>query len=317
MKNALIFSENNGWHERQLIRAFDKRAIHTTVLSLSECHIGFEKNLTGIDMPGYDDSLPDAVFVRAIASGSFEAVSFRLDILHALKRSGVLIYNDAASVERTVDKAMTSFLLIKHQIPSPPVWVCETREAADGVIAAQLGRGHALVQKPLFGNCGRGLQLINSHDYELDQAMINGVYYLQHFIEQDDEDGRDWRVFVIHHRAVAAMERISDHWVRNRARGGDCLPAVLTPELKALAEAASRSSGISYGGVDIIRDRQGNYLVLEVNSVPAWRGLQSVCPLDIADLLVDDICHRYLSSDPLSLKKRADSTRQCNRWANI
>ena len=38
-------------------------------------------------------------------------------------------------------------------------------------------------------------------------------------------------------------------------------------------------------------DTQGEYLVLEVNSVPAWRGLQSVCATDIADLLVRDMIY--------------------------
>ena len=246
----------------------------------------------GFYISGFTDTLPDAVFVRAVAAGSFEEVTFRLDILHALKLSGVVVYNDAASIERTVDKGMTSFLLVQNRIPAPPVWVCESAEAAHSVIHTQLKRGCSLVQKPLFGNCGRGLQLIDSEDYQLDAELINGVYYLQQFIDQDDHNGRDWRVFVINHQAVAAMERISEHWVTNRARGGKCLPAVLTPALRRLAEAASKATDIRYGGVDIIRNKQGDYLVLEVNSVPAWRGLQSVCSIDIADLLAKDLLDR-------------------------
>ena len=85
------------------------------------------------------------------------------------------------------------------------------------------------------------------------------------------------------------MERISNHWITNRARGGKCLSAVLTPEIRELAEAACRSIGMAYAGVDIIRDAQGNYLVLEVNSVPAWRGLQSVIEKDISQMLADDL----------------------------
>ena len=155
------------------------------------------------------------------------------------------------------------------------------------------------MQKPLFGNCGRGLQLIDSEDYQLDGDLVNGVYYLQQFIDQDDHNGRDWRIFVINHQAIAAMERISEHWVTNRARGGECLPAVLTPALRELAEAASKATGIRYGGVDIIRDSEGTYLVLEVNSVPAWRGLQSVCSIDIAELLVKDMLYNLsLNSKP-------------------
>ena len=304
MENIVIFSENDGWHEQRLAHAFNRYGALTQVISLRDCHIGFEQSLTGLLIPGFIDTLPDAVFVRAVAAGSFEEVTFRLDILHALKQSSVVVYNDAGAIERTVDKGMTSFLLIKNQVPAPPVWVCESAEAAHNIIHTQLKKGHSIVQKPLFGNCGRGLQLINSEDYQLDADLINGVYYLQQFIDQDDHNGRDWRIFVINHQAIAAMERISEHWVTNRARGGKCLPAVLTPALRQLAESASKATDILYGGVDIIRDAQGNYLVLEVNSVPAWRGLQSVCPTDIADLLAKDILYRKSFTDISHLRMR-------------
>lgn len=292
MQNTVIFSENNGWHEQQLAAALQQRGTVAQVVSLSQCRLGFEQNPAGVDIPGFAADLPDAAFVRAVAAGGFEEVTFRLDILHALRQLGVLVYNDAGSIERTVDKGMASFLLGKHRVPAPPVWVCETRQAAAQVITMELGKGQRLVQKPLFGNCGRGLKLIDSDDCELDTDLINGVYYLQRFIDQDGGKGRDWRVFVINHNPVAAMERIAEHWVTNRARGGECLPAVLTPELRQIAAAASRATGLLYGGVDIICDQQGNYLVLEVNSVPAWRGLQSVCSLNIAAALVEDLLSR-------------------------
>ena len=282
MRHIVTFSESHGWHEEQLQQAFAAEGLRHSVLSLSECRLGFEQNLTGIDIPGFGDTLPAAAFVRGIPTGSFEEVTFRLDILHALQASGVPVCNSAVSIERTVDKAMTSFLLLKSGINTPAVWVCESGQLAQEVIARQLREGNLLVQKPLFGNCGRGLQLIDEVDCELDTDMINGIYYLQQYIDQDTRNGRDWRVFVIDHEAVAVMERVSEHWITNRARGGECLPAELTPELRRLAEQASRATDIQYGGIDIIRDRQGEYLVLEVNSVPAWRGLQSVYPHNIA-----------------------------------
>jgi glutathione synthase/RimK-type ligase-like ATP-grasp enzyme len=50
---------------------------------------------------------------------------------------------------------------------------------------------------------------------------------------------------------------------------------------------------MAYAGVDIIRDAQGRYTVIEVNSVPAWKGLQSVSDVVIAELLADDFLARY------------------------
>jgi glutathione synthase/RimK-type ligase-like ATP-grasp enzyme len=40
--------------------------------------------------------------------------------------------------------------------------------------------------------------------------------------------------------------------------------------------------------VDVIKDKNGKLFVLEVNSIPAWRGLQSVSDVNIAQILVDD-----------------------------
>ena len=90
-------------------------------------------------------------------------------------------------------------------------------------------------------------------------------------------------------QALAAMERRSDHWITNRDWGGQCLPEVLTAELADLARAAAACVGARYAGVDLVRTPDGELQVLEVNGVPAWRGLQSVSRVDIAQALVDDL----------------------------
>lgn len=289
-----IFSNNTGWHEERLLRALATRGVTAQVVSVADCRIATDDSDHGLVIPGYEQELPDAALVRAIPDGPFEAVTFRLDILHALGELGVEVYNSARAIERTVDKAMTSLLLSRSNIASPPVWVCESVESARAVVAREAARGGRVVLKPLFGNCGRGLMLLERPEQLPAPEPVEGVYYLQQFVDQGKRNGRDWRIFVIGDRAVAAMERVSEHWITNRARGGQCLPAVLTDELRDLAERAAVATGTAYAGVDIIRDPAGNYLVLEVNSVPAWRGLQSVFQTDIAELLAEDLLRRLL-----------------------
>jgi RimK family alpha-L-glutamate ligase len=293
-KHIIIFSDTDGLHEAKLASAFQKHGAVSSRISLMDCQLNYSKDSSGLIIPGFDNHLPDAVFIRAIPAGSFEQVTFRLDILHALKESDVLVYNDGHAIERTVDKGMTSFLLARAGVSSPETWVCESREEAELIVRRETSQDQKLVLKPLFGNCGRGLLLLDADSVLPELEEVNGVYYLQKQINTIDGKGRDWRVFVIGNQAVAAMERISDHWITNRARGGKCFPAVLTPEIRELAEAASRAIKMNYAGVDIIRDAEGNYLVLEVNSVPAWRGLQSVIEKDISQMLADDLmslCH--------------------------
>ena len=54
-----------------------------------------------------------------MSGGTFEAVTMRLGVLHALRELGVPVWNDARAIERCVDKSMTSFLLTRAGIPTP------------------------------------------------------------------------------------------------------------------------------------------------------------------------------------------------------
>ena len=85
-------------------------------------------------------------------------------------------------------------------------------------------------------------------------------------------------------------------WVNNVAQGGRCEYLSPEGEVAELALAAARAMEIDYCGVDVIRDGQGRLYVLEVNSIPAWKGLQGVVEFDIAQALVDDFLAKIESA---------------------
>jgi glutathione synthase/RimK-type ligase-like ATP-grasp enzyme len=84
------------------------------------------------------------------------------------------------------------------------------------------------------------------------------------------------------------MKRTGETWLHNAALGAHCEKTTETDVL-AIALQASSILDIAYCGVDVIRDENGRLLVLEVNSIPAWRGLQGVTEMNIAQALVDDL----------------------------
>ena len=87
---------------RQVARSDAARASRSTSLP----HCAFDTSLAcGIDIPGFDGALPDGVFVRSISAGTLEQITFRLGLLHALRESGVRVWNDARAIERCVDKS--------------------------------------------------------------------------------------------------------------------------------------------------------------------------------------------------------------------
>ena len=83
------------------------------------------------------------------------------------------------------------------------------------------------------------------------------------------------------------MKRTGETWLHNVAQGAKCENTQEADVLEIAIKAAS-TLNIAYCGVDVIRDKAGKCWVLEVNSIPAWRGLQSVTRTSIAQTLVDD-----------------------------
>ena len=245
------------------------------------------QSATGLWLDGFGEDLPDAVLVRSLSGGTFEAVTLRLGILHALRERGVAVWNDARAIERCVDKSTTSFLLSRAGLPTPPTWATQSYEHARAIVQRETANG-PLVLKPLFGSQGRGLRLISRLD-ELPEAgtVPGGVWYLQRFIGVEGEVFHDFRVFVVCGRAIAAMQRRSTHWITNVKRGGRPVAAVISDAIETLAVEAAAAVGADFAGVDILHAADQRPTVLEVNSMPAWSGLQKVTPVNIASVLAD------------------------------
>jgi len=276
------------WHARELSKALAARGARCVPMRLSAC--GFATgSASGLSLDGFGDRLPDAVVVRTMSGGSFEAVTLRLGILHALRELGVVVWNDARAIERCVDKSTTSFLLARAGIPTPPTWAVESRAAARGIVRRE-ARDGPLVLKPLFGSQGRGLKLIRAPDDLPALGEVAGVYYLQRFVA-GERDGvfSDFRVFVCQGRVVAAMARHGISWITNVKRGGRPMAAVIDREIADLAVRATAAVGADFAGVDLICGADGRPAVLEVNSMPAWAGLQKVTPARIAAVVAADL----------------------------
>jgi tetrahydromethanopterin:alpha-L-glutamate ligase len=277
------------WHAREVMRALSDLGARAVAVRLEDCR--FETGgPCGLHIPGFEDRLPDALLVRSMSGGSFEAVTLRLGILHALRDSGVLVCNDARAIERCVDKSTTSFLLTRAGIRTPATWVTESHAAARDIVRREATRG-PLVLKPLFGSQGRNLCLVADADALPDPgAVAGGVYYLQRFLGNEGRDGfRDFRLLVWHGLVIAATMRQASHWITNVKRGGQPVAATPEPAMNDLAVRAAAAVGADFAGVDILHDADGQPTVLEVNSMPAWSGLQKVVAVNIASVVAEGL----------------------------
>lgn len=282
---ALFVEEGGGdWHARRLAKAMERRGASVVTTTLKDCAFD-TRAASGIAIPGFGGQLPDGAFVRSVSTGSLEQITLRLGILHALRESGVMVWNDARAIERCVDKSTATFLFQKAGLPTPPTRVFETRERAAAFVAEAR---RPLVLKPLFGSQGNGLKRIDTPDDLPAPDAVGNVYYLQDFVAPTGAHYQDWRVFVSRGRILSAMMRRSQTWVTNVHQGAEPIAHAPEPEMARLALAAVAAIGADYAGVDLIAGADGRLLLLEINSNPAWKGLQSVTAEEIGEALAGD-----------------------------
>ncbi len=282
---ALFVEEGGGdWHARRLAKAMTARGAQVVTTTLKACAFDTSAQ-SGIAIPGFGGRLPDGAFVRSVSTGSLESITLRLGVLHALRESGVKVWNDARAIERCVDKSTATFLFQKAGLPTPPTRVFETRERAVAYVAEAR---RALVLKPLFGSQGNGLRRIGSPDDLPAPEAVGNVYYLQDFVAPIAEHFQDWRVFVSRGRILSAMIRRSQSWVTNVHQGAEPVPHEPDAHMARLALDAVEAIGADYAGVDLIETEGGQLALLEINSNPAWKGLQSVTSAEIAETLAED-----------------------------
>ena len=283
IKIGVITRNNDAWCSTQLRRALEKSNVSPAFLGFRDlvARVGLRPEVTARDTNVITDL--NALIIRPIGRGSLEEIIFRMDLLHRLQRSGLPIVNPPLSIERSVDKYHTLALFEEHGLPVPQTVVTESLEEA---IKGFNDLGGDVVIKPLFGSRGIGSARVSDRDVaeRLFRAILfyHGVLYLQKFIAHGDSD---IRAFIVGDRVVAAMHRVAPNWKTNVSLGARPVAFDCPEEMERLAVGASEILGCKIAGVDILESDNGP-VIIELNSQPGWRGLQTVAAIDIADEIV-------------------------------
>jgi len=276
-----VTRNQDAWCSTQLQRALEKQKV--TPISFGFRQLVARIKLTPEAALGEANILKDlnALIIRPIGRGSLEEIIFRMDLLHRLQRLGMFIVNPPLSIERSVDKYHTLALMEEQGLPVPQTIVTESPEEA---LKAFHELGEDVVIKPLFGSRGIGSTRVNDPDVaeRLFRAIVfyHGVLYLQKFIPHGNSD---IRAFVVGARVIAAMHRVMpSSWKTNVSLGAKPVPLKLSRELEKLAVKATEVIGCKIAGVDILEGEDGP-VIIELNSQPGWRGLQTVAKVNIAE----------------------------------
>ncbi len=263
--------------ERLLIDELARRGVDATVFDVRE-HV--------FDIHS-EDSIPrfDAVLDRCISQTQ------ALAAVHLFEARGVPCINPSSVIETCGDKLSTSLALARAGVPTPRVRVALDAESA---LAAVESLGYPAVLKPTTGSWGRLLARVNDRDSA--EAIIehkatlgsvqHSVFYVQEHIAKP---GRDIRVFMIGDEPICAIERRSEHWITNTARGGQAARFEITPDVVDLCRRASRAVGGGVLAIDLLECPRSGLLVSEVNHTMEFRNSIEPTGVNIPARIIDHV----------------------------
>ncbi|MEM3578429.1 MAG: RimK family alpha-L-glutamate ligase [Candidatus Bathyarchaeia archaeon] len=286
MKIGIATRNRNSWSSAQIREALTRRGIQHICFSFPRlaARVAYTPKLSVGNVNLLEDL--DALIIRPIGRGSLEEIVFRMDALYKIERNGIYVVNPPEAIEHCVDKYDILAILEEKGVPVPKTAVTENVEQA---IRAFHELGGDVVVKPLFGS--RGIGSTRIRDAEVASTIFralnfhHNVLYIQEFVPHGFSD---IRALVVGNNVVAAMRRVANSWKTNYSQGARPEPAKLESALEELAIKSAELIGCKIAGVDILEGKNGP-LIVDVNSQPGWRGLQSVTDFNIADKIVDFI----------------------------
>ena len=301
MKKLIILTDKNGWHCKQLKNSAEKKGFDVYIEDLKNLSLHIENNDHHVLDSKNQKIAFSNIFVRYVPGGSLEEIVHYLNILRSLRMNGCNVINTATQIEKTVDKSLTSLILRDNNISTPDTWVFrgddQLYEKVDKLLKKNI-----LIYKPLFGSQGENIvKLKNIDDLKKIDNSTN-IYYFQKFIET--KPSHDYRVLVISNtknRKMYSMARYGKTFINNVSAGGECTPIALGKEIIEKSIQVSKLFQIPFCGIDLIKEREKIY-VIEINSVPAWRGLQSITKDNISESITDILFKSISQKKQMQLK---------------
>jgi RimK family alpha-L-glutamate ligase len=283
LKIGIITRNPDSYSSTQLLKALENHNVPHKALSFRQlvARAGFRPYLS-IGKRKIEEEF-DALIIRPIGRGSLEEIVFRMDLLYRLQRFGTSIFNPPEAIEHCVDKFDIVALLEENGIRVPRTVAAESVYAG---LEAFEDLGEDVVVKPLFGS--RGIGATRIRDREIASTVFrsiifyHGVIYIQEYVSHGTSD---IRALVVGDNVIASMRRIGTNWKTNYSQGAHPEPIKLEKPLEDIAVKATKSIGCKIGGVDILESPSGP-VVVEVNSQPGWKGLQSVTSVNIAEQIM-------------------------------
>jgi ribosomal protein S6--L-glutamate ligase len=213
---------------------------------------------------------------------------FGCALLRQLEMEGHWSLNPAVGISRSRDKLLSMQLLYGRGVPVPRTAVVGEPKELERAITA-VG-GLPVVLKIRRGTQGRGVVLARTLPAARRVYSVLSDFQQYTLVQEyvQEAHNQDLRVIIVGRKAVAAMVRQAPpgDFRANLHRGGHARPVQIDSEIRELAVRAAQVHELAFCGVDIIRTTRGP-AVLEVNSSPGLKGIETATGIDVADAVIE------------------------------
>jgi len=286
LKIAILSREPRSYSTRRLKEVCKQRGHKVRVLDTKGFAIHVLKDKPLLYYKNKKLEKYDAIIPRIGAS----ITSFGTSIVRQFEKQNVFCLNSSNGIMDSRDKLRAIQILSKHNIGLPPTVFVSQKESIMSAIES-LG-GAPVVIKLLEGTQGMGVILAETN--KTAEAIIQAMHstkqsvLIQQFIEESK--GKDIRAIVVGGKVIAAMRRTAQgNEFRSNVHMGGKVEGVSLP--KSYIQAAIKATqilGLKVAGVDMLEGEKGP-LLMEVNSSPGLKGIESATEIDVAEEIVQYI----------------------------
>lgn len=286
MRIAILSRNPKLYSTQRLVEAGEERGHEVDVIDTLQCYMDITKSRPVVRYKG--DELPkyDAVIPRIGASITYYGTA----VVRQFEMMGTFSVNESVAISRSRDKLRSLQLMSRKGVGLPRTGFASKSTNIPDLIKT-VG-GAPLVVKLLEGTHGIGVVLAENNKNA--ESMIEAFMGLkanilvQEFVKE--ANGADIRCFIVGDKVVAAMKRqgAEGEFRSNLHRGGSAELIKLSKDERATAVAAAKVIGLGVCGVDILQSKSGP-VVMEVNSTPGLKGIESATNKDVAELIYQHI----------------------------
>ncbi|MFA7274144.1 MAG: RimK family alpha-L-glutamate ligase [Crocinitomicaceae bacterium] len=286
MKIAILSRNSELYSTRRLVETIEARGYTAQVINHLKCNIEIDPSGPTLFYNNQYVEGFDAIIPRIGASVTYYGTA----VVRQFEMMNVFSVANSRSIVHSRDKLRCLQLLSKSKVGQPKTVFTNYSKNVEHVLDS-VG-GTPVVMKLLRES--DDISSILAEDKSSAESVLeafNGVkarVIVQEYIKE--AKGTDVRIMVVDNEVVGAIKRFNKDrdFQTNTAKRKKSVSIDLTEQEIEIAIRAANALKLSVAGIDIIQSKRGP-LVLNVNSSPGLREIESVTKLDIAGKIVDYI----------------------------